>query len=305
MLFKESDLAINEAANILDKSTYLTEQESLTRVQTVPVVENSRLGVYVVDFSDIERLSEDYGCSYIEAMEAVAEANGIEDPDKHFAVAVDEAAMIEDASLGQELANAVIKPQSETSLAYQFCEACANAYLESGDEQYLGAILEGKVGDAWNAVKGAASNAASTVKGAAINAASTVKGAAASAGNAIDPRNIRDDYQTAQQAGLGKVASAKDALVHNKAAAGVAVGVGVGAVAAGIATARHFIKAAENKPKSWISQKIASLRGIYAKWLKAAQKQSDAGKANVFKQGAAKLMTIIDALLKKLQTAAN
>ena len=294
MLFKESDLAINEAANILDKSTYLTEQESLTRVQTVPVVENSRLGAYVVDFSDIERLSEDYGCSYIEAMEAVAEANGIEDPDKHFAVAVDEAAMIEDASLGQELANAVIKPQSETSLAYQFCEACANAYLESGDEQYLGAILEGKVGDAWNAVKGAASNAASTVKG-----------AAASAGNAIDPRNIRDDYQTAQQAGLGKVASAKDALVHNKAAVGVAAGVGVGAVAAGIATARHFIKAAENKPKSWISQKIASLRGIYAKWLKAAQKQSDAGKANVFKQGAAKLMTIIDALLKKLQTAAN
>ena len=294
MLFKESDLAINEAANILDKSTYLTEQESLTRVQTVPVVENSRLGAYVVDFSDIERLSEDYGCSYIEAMEAVAEANGIEDPDKHFAVAVDEAAMIEDASLGQELANAVIKPQSETSLAYQFCEACANAYLESGDEQYLGAILEGKVGDAWNVVKGAASNAASTVKG-----------AAASAGNAIDPRNIRDDYKTAQQAGLGKVASAKDALVHNKAAAGVAAGVGVGAVAAGIATARHFIKAAENKPKSWISQKIASLRGIYAKWLKAAQKQSDAGKANVFKQGAAKLMTIIDALLKKLQTAAN
>ena len=294
MLFKESDLAINEAANILDKSTYLTEQESLTRVQTVPVVENSRLGAYVVDFSDIERLSEDYGCSYIEAMEAVAEANGIEDPDKHFAVAVDEAAMIEDASLGQELANAVIKPQSETSLAYQFCEACANAYLESGDEQYLGAILEGKVGDAWNAVKGAASNAASRVKG-----------AAASAGNAIDPRNIRDDYQTAQQAGLGKVASAKDALVHNKAAVGVAAGVGVGAVAAGIATARHFIKAAENKPKSWISQKIASLRGIYAKWLKAAQKQSDAGKANVFKQGAAKLMTIIDALLKKLQTAAN
>lgn len=294
MLFKESDLAINEAANILDKSTYLTEQESLTRVQTVPVVENSRLGAYVVDFSDIERLSEDYGCSYIEAMEAVAEANGIEDPDKHFAVAVDEAAMIEDASLGQELANAVIKPQSETSLAYQFCEACANAYLESGDEQYLGAILEGKVGDAWNAVKGAASNAASTVKG-----------AAASAGNAIDPRNIRDDYQTAQQAGLGKVASAKDALANNKAAAGVSAGVGVGAVAAGIATARHFIKAAENKPKSWISQKIASLRGIYAKWLKAAQKQSDAGKANVFKQGAAKLMTIIDALLKKLQTAAN
>ena len=294
MLFKESDLAINEAANILDKSTYLTEQESLTRVQTVPVVENSRLGAYVVDFSDIERLSEDYGCSYIEAMEAVAEANGIEDPDKHFAVAVDEAAMIEDASLGQELANAVIKPQSETSLAYQFCDACANAYLESGDEQYLGAILEGKVGDAWNAVKGAASNAASRVKG-----------AAASAGNAIDPRNIRDDYQTAQQAGLGKVASAKDAIVHNKAAVGVAAGVGVGAVAAGIATARHFIKAAENKPKSWISQKIASLRGIYAKWLKAAQKQSDAGKANVFKQGAAKLMTIIDALLKKLQTAAN
>lgn len=294
MLFKESDLAINEATNILDKSTYLTEQESLTRVQTVPVVENSRLGAYVVDFSDIERLSEDYGCSYIEAMEAVAEANGIEDPNKHFAVAVDEAAMIEDASLGQELANAVIKPQSETSLAYQFCEACANAYLESGDEQYLGAILEGKVGDAWNAVKGAASNAASTVKG-----------AAASAGNAIDPRNIRDDYQTAQQAGLGKVASAKDALANNKAAAGVSAGVGVGAVAAGIATARHFIKAAENKPKSWISQKIASLRGIYAKWLKAAQKQSDAGKANVFKQGAAKLMTIIDALLKKLQTAAN
>ena len=58
---------------------------------------------------------------------------------------------------------------------------------------------------------------------------------------------------------------------------------------------------ANNKPKSWISQKIASLRGIYAKWLEAAKKESDANKANVIKKAAASLLKIIDQLLAKMQ----
>ena len=60
MLFRQSDLAydpIQEANNILNESIYLDESESITSAKAIPVVENSRIGAYIVRFNDISNLS--------------------------------------------------------------------------------------------------------------------------------------------------------------------------------------------------------------------------------------------------------
>ena len=56
MLFKQSDLkfsTIQEASNILNESVYLDESEAVVSAKAIPVVENSRIGAYVVRFNDI------------------------------------------------------------------------------------------------------------------------------------------------------------------------------------------------------------------------------------------------------------
>lgn len=143
MLFKQEDLAvssIDEAANILNDAVYLTESESFLSPKAIPVVENTRIGAGVVNFEDVYRLSEENGVDYIDAMYAVAEANEI-DPEQ-LAVAVDEADIIADPWIVNELANVVIRPVSEESTAYQFCSMCLEAYLDTEDEYFLNIMTE-------------------------------------------------------------------------------------------------------------------------------------------------------------------
>ena len=144
MLFKQEDLAatydpISEAANILNDAVYLTEDESFLSPKAIPVVENTRIGAGVVQFDDIERLAEENGADYIDAMYAVAEANEI-DP-KQLAVAVDEWKIIESPEIVNELANVVLKPMSPYDTIGLFTEACVDLFVESGDYGYLDLIL--------------------------------------------------------------------------------------------------------------------------------------------------------------------
>lgn len=87
-----------------------------------------------------------------------------------------------------------------------------------------------------------------------------------------------------------------NAFMYGGVAAGVAVG--------GLGLAK-ILKEAKNKPKSWIAKKIASLRSVYSKWLKRAQKESNSKKANAIKKVAAKILAVIDKLMAKLQTMAD
>lgn len=144
MLFRQEDLAvsydpISEAVNILNDAVYLTEDESFLSPKTIPVVENTRIGAGVVQFGDIERLAEENGADYIDAMYAIAEANEI-DPNQ-LAVAVDEWKIIESPEIVDELANVVIKPISPFDTIGLFTEACVDLFVESGDYGYLDLIL--------------------------------------------------------------------------------------------------------------------------------------------------------------------
>lgn len=64
----------------------------------------------------------------------------------------------------------------------------------------------------------------------------------------------------------------------------------------------EILKQANRKPKSWIAKKIASLRKLYSKWLAKANKETNSNKANAIKKVAAKILNLIDALMKKLET---
>lgn len=142
MLLSESELNMYDADSILSESEYLDESESITKLQAIPVVENSRLDCGVVSFTDIESIVEDYGCDYEDAFCAIAEQNEI-DPNT-LAVSVEDWKLIESPELAGMVPNIVIKPISENNIVYQFCDYAVSALAEDAitDEEFYDAMLD-------------------------------------------------------------------------------------------------------------------------------------------------------------------
>lgn len=171
--------------------------------------------------------------------------------------------------------------KSDSSVTQKVKDAVDKVTGGSSSSSSSSSSLADKVGQAFSGGKkedkkeSTSSSVAKTVKNAASSVANSVSSAASSAVN-----------------NGGEGTSLKK------------VGIGVGAVAGvagSVAIIHHILKQSENKPKSWIARKIAALRNIYSKWLEVAKKQSDAGKANILKSAAAKVLQVIDALLAKMQ----
>ena len=143
MLFKQSDLSSNpiqEANNILNESVYLDESESILSAKAIPVVENSRIGAYIVRFNDLSCFAEDHGVSYMDAMSSIAESNSINMDD--LAVAVNETTIMTNPGIVNEINNVVVTPIPKTDAMYQFTEACVDAFIESGDTSYMDLLVE-------------------------------------------------------------------------------------------------------------------------------------------------------------------
>ena len=142
MLLSKSELNMYDADSILSESEYLDESESITKLQAIPVVENSRLDCGVVSFTDIESIVEDYGCDYEDAFCAIAEQNEI-DPNS-LAVSVEDWKLIESPELADMVPNIVIKPISENNIVYQFCDYAVSALAEDAitDEEFYDAMLD-------------------------------------------------------------------------------------------------------------------------------------------------------------------
>ena len=142
MLLSESELNMYDADYILSESEYLDESESIIKLQAIPVVENSRLDCGVVSFTDLESITEDYGCDYEDAFCAIAEQNEI-DPNT-LAVSVEDWKLIESPELAGMVPNIVIKPISENNIVYQFCDYAVSALAEDAitDEEFYDAMLD-------------------------------------------------------------------------------------------------------------------------------------------------------------------
>lgn len=80
-----------------------------------------------------------------------------------------------------------------------------------------------------------------------------------------------------------------------------------GLAAAGIAGAGFLgykvLKQSQNKPRTWIAKKIAALRNSYSKIIIQAKRNPQ--KAGMLKRIAAKILSVIDKLMAKLQHASN
>lgn len=313
MLFKKEDLAVNEAMSILENAEYLSEDECLLDPNTIPVFENARLDMHIVTYNDMVKLSESYGLDADECLQCVAETNQI-DPST-IAVAIDEADSIVDPDIVTDFPQVVINPISEESLAYKFCEACIDAYAESADEDYLLFAIdedylleadtpEAKKQSVWNKIKGYAGSAKDAVMG-------TKSKLGYLAGQAKkDYADSRDVGESRRQAGTRAFKNAKvtgSKLLNKKDAAvmGGAAAVGVAGIAGAAVMANKILKAANNKPKSWIGKKIASLRSLYSKWLRRANMEKNLRRASAIKKVCATIMNVIDKLMAKLQNAAG
>lgn len=146
MVFSESQLSYNfgsynvldEAFSIMDEAVYLTEEESLLSPIAVPIVENSRIGMPIVNFADVERISEERGISYNEAVYGIACANHLDE----LAVAVPDYKLIIDPDIIHEMENVVLTPLPENDIAAVFTETYLDAWFETGDIGYLNEMLD-------------------------------------------------------------------------------------------------------------------------------------------------------------------
>lgn len=148
MLIKESSLV--KKSTILDQlneAIYLNEFETMIQPITIPVHEMSRLGegATMVRFSDVESLAENNGISYMDAVAAIAEASEV-DASK-MTIAVDEADLIADPKMVQEMGSYVVIPVSENDIVYQACSEAVNTYIENEDESLLETLVNEGIGD--------------------------------------------------------------------------------------------------------------------------------------------------------------
>ena len=135
MVYNETDINFLNFRYNLDNQTYLTESESslFDDFNTIPVIENTRLGLHIVDYSNIERLLETTCYSVNEIISCIESVNNLDS----LTVAVDDYKLILHPEIVNEMDNIVIKPLPKNDPAYIFTEACLDKFMETMDESYI------------------------------------------------------------------------------------------------------------------------------------------------------------------------
>ena len=128
-------MVYTESQIIQKEKIMLTENESslFDDFNTIPVIENSRLGLHIVDYSNIERLLETTCYSVNEIISCIESVNNLDS----LTVAVDDYKLILHPEIIDEISNIVIKPLSKNDPAYIFTEACLDKFMETMDESYI------------------------------------------------------------------------------------------------------------------------------------------------------------------------
>lgn len=128
----------NSIMGLLDECNYLTFKESSRldkNVDLIPVVENTDLGMNLVDYEDLRSFSEDNNLLYDEAITKIAEANSIEP--SSIGVTIYDYTLLETPFLVCEIPNIVIKPIRESDEVYKgICKLIDEVY-ETKDYELL------------------------------------------------------------------------------------------------------------------------------------------------------------------------
>jgi len=343
-IYQELDTSMYDGVAILENAAYMTQNINIAR--NIPVMETH--SGYVAKFKDVSTFAEEYGISYLDALTSIAEVNDIIPEMMH--VGIDEADIICDPTLinlfedsSHDSRVVWVNPISENCLAYKYCSSLLEAYKETGDEDYLLAIIDEAQfgqGKLTEIMQKAAKDHADLMNGAHQKAydagdhkAERHLGPKAAAANdmekSLNKQNINDietkmkEYhakQAEEQSKLGyKIKSkGRQALQFAKNNKGkLAVGAGLAAAAGGALAYKSYQNNQEmkqvaaiqkqmaNAPRSWIAKKIASLRSLYSRYLQRARLAKASGQASVFQKVASKILSVIDALMKKMQNMTN
>ena len=141
MLIKESALnKYNRSSfEILNKLTYLTEDEASFKPQTVPIISMDE-GAQVVEYDYLKQMMLEAGVDLDQAKAILAEVNGIDS--STIVTVIPEYEVILNPSLMESAGQCVLTPISPDSDAYFFCETMVQLYEETMDESYLSILLE-------------------------------------------------------------------------------------------------------------------------------------------------------------------
>ena len=274
MVFSETQLNTSNALSILESAVYLTQEESIVHPSTIPVCENSRLGVVTVNFGDIVKLAESNGMNLASSILSICETDNI-DPHQ-IAMVMEDSEVILYPEVVNESIPIVVSPISENDEIYQLCLEAVNAYAESGDESHLTSLLEVEWGE------GPIQEPIDTLKDRVwgLKHHMTTKNIGGRLKNVVK----RNPYKTG--------------YAINLAAPGLGVPLQLYGSAKNIGRIYDHYK---NRPRSVIAKKIASLRDLYSKWLHRAKIERDDKTASVMKMIATNIMLLIDKLLLALQ----
>jgi hypothetical protein len=330
MIFKEQ--------SSIDLSQYemLTEDESKVNINTVPIVENSRICTNIVNFDDIERISRDYDISFNESLDLIKKNNNID----NIAVSINDYRIVETPEIVSYFDNVVIKPLSENDIVSVYCEEVCNQYLDSMDESILDNILDENkftygLRRARTHLLNARDAVANTVNTTLDNnpntrdALSWISHGVASYGTHKALKSLRryryqknyEDYKNRideirKQDGnyidkfkklgaLEKQYKQKDADIKNQHFYLNIAAIPSMAYAQNLAKKILIGSHKDPNPKNFISKAIIKLRRLYKNWLQKAKDARDSKTGNMIKNAASKLLEVIDKLLKKIQNGAE
>ena len=125
MLIKESELIknTNDILSQLNEAVYLTQEESQIHASEVPVMVKEN-GTNLVDYEYINSISEQNGIGLFEALSTISQSNGLDSLN----ISIDEGDAI---TIGEQFNPElmVVRPISEDSYEYQFCEAVLESFI--------------------------------------------------------------------------------------------------------------------------------------------------------------------------------
>lgn len=128
--------AYYDMLDYLDEQVYLTEEESLISPYQIPIISLNEQNF--IHFDYIKQLSSDESIESI--LDTLTETHNLD----NLSIALPEYELLVNPFLIESNINFELLPISEDSIAYQFCEACIDAFAESGEEEWLGYLLEEK-----------------------------------------------------------------------------------------------------------------------------------------------------------------
>lgn len=266
----------NSYYSLIENATFVDTEYVSTN--TIPVIESEDR--YLIPFNNIYELSESTMKDYEDIIHAISEDHKI--PIDSITVSIKEEDIILDPSLIDNFDSYVIESIGEQSFPYAYCALLAESYLESGDETYLNILCEDEIVELDEASK--INKMGAKWYGWAKRHPKLATAVTPTKANLI-------------QSGINTVAGPLGILTFPVST--------VYGIKQNIQMYKHLKKEAEHKPKSWIAKKVASLRKVYQKWLDLAKVERYRGQAGLIKRAAAKLLEVIDYLLKKLQNTAD